>query len=251
VDDARTTLRDLLEAAGDIALERFGRIAAQRKADRTVVTEADRLAEAVILAGLRESWPEDTIVGEEGGHVEGGERTWFVDPIDGTGSYVEGLSYWGATVGLVDAQGPLLGALWLPRLGEFWFGSRGGGAYRDERRLPPLVDRAPDRDTVLYVPSRFHTWAILDYPGKCRNLGSLAAHVSMVAAGAAAAAIVPQGWQPWDVAGAMCLLEEVGGIARSPSGEPVCLQTSNREPFLVGSPMAVEYFLTPGRVRPR
>ena len=251
MDDARTTLRELLEAAGDLALERFGRVAAQRKADHTVVTEADRMAEAVILAGLKERWPEDAIVGEEGARVEGGERTWFVDPIDGTGSYLEGLSYWGSTVGLVDAEGPLLGALWLPRLREFWFGSRGGGAFRDGRRLSPLVDRMPDRDTVLYVPSRLHTSAVLEYPGKCRNLGSLAAHVCMVAAGAAVAAIVPPGWQAWDVAGAMCLLSEVGGVARTPSGEPVCLQTSNREPFLVGTPMAVDYFLRPGRVRPR
>ncbi len=234
-----------------MALAGFGQLEGRRKGDDTLVTEADTQAESILVAGLQALFPLDTIVGEEGAHVVGGPRTWFIDPIDGTGSYLEGLSYWGPTVGLVDADGPLLGALYLPRLREYWVGERGRGASRDGRPLAPLGMETPGRDAVVYVPSRFHRWGWLDFPGKCRNLGSLAAHVAMVAAGAAVAAIVPAGWRPWDVAGALCLLEEVGGVARNRAGKPVGLDTSSREPFLVGSPAAVQYLLAPGRFRPR
>lgn len=251
MDDPRAILQPLLETAGLVALSRFGQVSGRRKADDTLVTEADGLAEAVIVAGLQEHFPGDAIVGEEGSRVAGGQRTWFVDPIDGTSAYLEGLSYWGPTVGLADRNGPLIGALHLPRLGESWFGQRGRGAWRGSQRLPPLVSETPGPDAVVYVPSRFHLWGWIDSPGKCRNLGSLACHVAMVAAGAAAAAVVPPGWRPWDVAGAFCLLEEVGGVARNRAGEPVDLASPSEEAFLVGSPAAVDYLLEPRRIRLR
>ena len=37
----------------------------QRKADRSLVTEADRAAEAIILAGLRAAWPDCPVIAEE------------------------------------------------------------------------------------------------------------------------------------------------------------------------------------------
>ncbi len=251
MEDLRPSLEPLLMAAGELALSHFGRVAGQRKDDDTLVTVADKLAEDILVTGLRERFPDDVIVGEEGARIEGSGRTWFIDPIDGTGSYLEGLSYWGPTAGLVDERGPLAGGLYLPRLRESWFGQRGRGAFRGDHRLPPLDQDAPGRDAVVYVPSRFHRWGWIDFPGKCRNLGSLAAHITMVAAGAAVAAVVPPGWRPWDVAGALCLLGEVGGVAVTPGGELLSLDHPSSTPFFVGSRAAVDYLLQPGRLRPR
>jgi 3'(2'), 5'-bisphosphate nucleotidase len=60
----------------------------QRKADASVVTEADHAAEAIIVAGLRAALPGCVVVAEEeaaGGAVTAATETfWLVDPLDGT-----------------------------------------------------------------------------------------------------------------------------------------------------------------------
>src|SRR6201999_4068465 len=57
---------DLAERAGaEIRAIRARGFAVQRKADRSVVTEADHAAEALILAGLRAALPGCVVVAEE------------------------------------------------------------------------------------------------------------------------------------------------------------------------------------------
>src|SRR5687767_8192745 len=89
-------LRRLLAAAGRVALSFFGEAETTRKADGSLVTEADRQSEQVLVEGLRAAFPEDGLSGEEGTSELGcGPGRWVVDPIDGTGAFVEGLAYWG------------------------------------------------------------------------------------------------------------------------------------------------------------
>ena len=56
------------------------------------MTVADRKAEEFLRRSLRERFPEDGLLGEEFGLEEGRSgRTWIVDPIDGTKSFVHGV----------------------------------------------------------------------------------------------------------------------------------------------------------------
>src|SRR4029077_2279454 len=56
------------------------------------VTAADRAAEAAMRALIERSFPEHGIVGEEHGSVRtDAEYVWFLDPIDGTKSFISGL----------------------------------------------------------------------------------------------------------------------------------------------------------------
>ncbi len=248
------TLAALLRRAGGEALGRFRDASARRKPDGTPVTEADLAVEAALTEGLRAAFPGEGVCGEEGARSgAGAAATWYVDPIDGTASYVEGLAYWGLAVARIRAGAPGAdtGAFYLPRLDELYFARRGGGAWRDGRRLPALVDAAPDRRSVLYLPSRFHTWGRTDFPGKTRNLGSLAAHLCLVAAGAACASFIPPGWQLWDVLAGLLLLEEVGGAALSLDGTPLRPLHQVGEPFVAGTPQACRFLLGPRGIRAR
>ena len=74
-------LDPLLRQAGGAALSCFRSTAAQLKSDGTHVTEADRRSEEILVEGLARLFPRDAITGEEGTKIEGGEGTWFVDPI--------------------------------------------------------------------------------------------------------------------------------------------------------------------------
>lgn len=93
------------------------------------VTIADRDAETAMRAVLAELRPDDGILGEEHGETAGSSGlTWVLDPIDGTRGYISGTPTWGVLVGLRDAQGPLLGVIDQPYIGERFVGGF-GAAY--------------------------------------------------------------------------------------------------------------------------
>jgi fructose-1,6-bisphosphatase/inositol monophosphatase family enzyme len=189
------SLRALLEEAGAASLRHFGDGAPRRKPDGTWVTDADLAAEAVLLDALRRDWPADAILSEERGSLPGaGPGRWLVDPLDGTSAFTEGLAHWGPTVARVVAgeagERVQVGATWLPRLAEH-FHYEEGQAWFNGAPLAPLGTPGPRR--VLYLPSGFHRHYRVDFVGKTRCLGGTAAHLALVARGAAVAALVAPG----------------------------------------------------------
>jgi myo-inositol-1(or 4)-monophosphatase len=242
-------LREILGAAGAAALERFRAVSARRKADGSIVTEADLEAQEIIAEGLSRAFPGIPIVAEEGGlDADPGRGVrFYVDPIDGTAAFVEGLAHWGPTVGLVVDDDPVLGALYIPRIDEFWVARRGAGAWLDGVRLEPRRHERVRRNDVLYVPSRFHTVAPRAWPGKMRGLGSTAVHLAQVAAGAGSAAVIAR-WAPWDVACGILLVEEANRVITDLAAAPLSPlsaatgedDTFRGEPFLAGDPVVVE-----------
>ena len=232
------TLRQILERAGHVALDLFRSSHRELKADRSFVTDADRASEEVLVESLRRAFPGVGIRGEEGAREEG-DGTWYVDPIDGTHGYVEGLAHWGPTVVLVREGRLELGAFYLPRLDEFWFAGAGMGAWRDGTRL-----QAPDVDAVghnstLYVPSRFHLVGRVPWPGKLRVLGSTAAHLAIVAAGGGTAALAMG--DLWDIGCGILLVTESGRAICGLDGGSWSVAENPGLPFLAGAPTALEY----------
>ena len=228
-------------------MDRFLRVASTRKDDGSPVTEADQAAEEVIVSGISAAFPEDRLRSEEGASREGSGRCWFVDPLDGTSAFLEGLAHWGPTVGLVEGGVSRYGALWLPRTGDYFY-SEDGTAWLNDTPLPRLVDRAPSREQILYIPSRLHTHVRLDWPGKGRSLGSIAAHLCLVAAGSASAALIPGGWHPWDTAGGLALIQSVGAHAETFDGQPLNFERHAGQPFIAGLPSTIKWLRQPGRI---
>ena len=133
---------DLVRSAGRLAarMREQGISTVRKTSVSDVVTAADHAAEDLIARRLRRDRPADGIVGEEGTD-DPGERTWFVDPVDGTYNFAHGLSTWCAALALHDAAGPVLGAVYEPVTGDLWLGGRGHPASRNGRPLAPLIDR--------------------------------------------------------------------------------------------------------------
>lgn len=218
---------------------RLGHAIAERKPDGSQVTEADRAAEGVLVEGLARLFPGTAIAGEEGTVVAGSGGTWYVDPLDGTSAYLEGLGHWGPTVCLVDGDALRLGAFWLPRLREWWFAERGQGAWRDDVRLHPADPGPPQRLHSLYLPSRHHRVGPLPWPGKVRALGSSAAHLAQVAGGGAVATLIPT-WAMWDVGCGVLLVEEAGRKVVDRTGAPFDPVARPNQLFLAGAPHALD-----------
>lgn len=102
-----------------------------------IVTEGDRASEEILVAAIRQYFPEDGILGEEGATVIG-ERTWFLDPIDGTANYAGGSDYWGLSAGTVQEFGMIclpdhqFPWFWTEEDGSARMGHRIGGGFTDQ-----------------------------------------------------------------------------------------------------------------------
>jgi fructose-1,6-bisphosphatase/inositol monophosphatase family enzyme len=246
-------LRALLARAGAASLDHFGAGSPRRKADGTWLTDADLAAEAVLLEGLRAGWPGEAILSEERGSVPGtGPARWVVDPLDGTSAFTEGLAHWGPTLARLvpsgDSERVDIGALWLPRLGEYYFVDE-TGAWMGDELLRPLAEQ--DISRVVYLPSAFHRHFGMRFQGKARCLGGTAAHLALVARGAARAAVVAPGWSIWDTATGLTMIGAVGGRAlRLPDGAPLDPIRDTGSAFIAGDAASVEELASAGQITP-
>jgi 3'(2'), 5'-bisphosphate nucleotidase len=112
-------------AAATILAARARGIETLTKPDGSPQTNADREAEAVIIAGLRTITPHIPIVAEESASgqaaVDPTQPFWLVDPLDGTKSFVAGVDDFSVNIGLIVNTRPVFGVIYAPALGElFW-----------------------------------------------------------------------------------------------------------------------------------
>ncbi len=169
-DQALLVLATLLaeRAGAEIRTIRDRGFQVQRKADRSVVTEADHAAEAIILAGLREALPGCVVIAEEeaaGGKItQAAPEFWLVDPLDGTREFTDGGDDFAVNIGLVRHGVPVLGVVGVPARDEVYGGIVGVGAWllKNGDRTPISV-RVPPGEGLTVVASRHHgDQAVLD-----------------------------------------------------------------------------------------
>src|SRR6267142_2209415 len=155
-------LKQLLDFAVDIAREagkitwrhHQGPFVAERKADNSFVTIADREAEAYLRTRIEEAFPEDSILGEEEGEQSGSSnRRWILDPIDGTYSFVHGVPLYGVLIGLEIDGEPALGVVNLPALGEHVSAAHGLGCFWNGE--PARVSTTSTLDQALLLSTDF------------------------------------------------------------------------------------------------
>lgn len=233
------------EEAGRIALHYFNVAEARIKADRSVVTAADEEIETLLRQRIRAVYPEHAIIGEEqGGVATNAELLWAIDPIDGTSGFVQGLPVWGISIGLLRRGVPVLGCFYMPLVGEWYEVGLEGPATFNGQPLAVASGNLTHPDAWICVPSNSHRRYAIDYPGKTRSLGSMAAYLCYVARGTAAGALIGRP-AIWDIAAGLAILRRAGGdIHQLGSGAPVDLPAmlTGRPPadtLVAGSPAAI------------
>ena len=95
-----------------------------------------------MVSAIRERYPEDAILSEEqGGEISETGRTWLLDPVDGTANYARGNPLFCACVSVMERDAVTHAAVAVPRLGDLYHATLGGGAYRDSSggRVPLRV----------------------------------------------------------------------------------------------------------------
>ncbi len=209
--------------AGALALSRFRRpaLAVEHKADGSPVTAADRDAETLIRRRLADAFADDAIVGEEHGSAAGiSGRTWVVDPIDGTKAFTQGVPLFATLVSLVDDEGPAIGVIDLPALGETVWAGRGLGAFCNGE--PCTVSERRSIEGAYLTTSGTDYWppealaAVIASPLHVRTWGDAYGY-ALVATGRAEAMVDPEAFE-WDLAGVSVIVAEAGGVFSSFGG---------------------------------
>lgn len=198
--------------------------------DTDMVTKFDRESEAMIVAGLRESRPDDSIIGEEGaGHRGSSGVEWHVDPIDGTTSFMYGLPTWCVSIGARDAQGGLVGAVYLPDLDEMFAARRGGGATLNGNSISCSSQSEVSMTLVAtgfsYTPAHrtVQSLRVTEFIHRIRDvrrMGAAAVDICFVACGRLDA-YFEENLHSWDVLAAELIAREAGARCGDFSGGPL------------------------------
>jgi myo-inositol-1(or 4)-monophosphatase len=232
-------IQGLAREGGQLARSYFRHAAASRKADSSWVTEADIAVEQLLVGQLRARYPEAGIIGEEQARSDL-DRTyvWAIDPIDGTGAFVNGLPVWGVSIGLLRDGMPWLGAFYMPIADELYWNDPAGGAYLNGEPIQVVGPRAWDSEDWIAVPSNSHRRYTISYPGKARSFGSSVADLCFVARGSAIGALLTR-CAIWDLAAGLAILGAAGGAYAGLSGAPPDLPGMTRSGEVLREPLVV------------
>ncbi len=217
-------IRPVIYQAGHIALNHFRNVKAERKADRSFVTAADREVEAFLREEIHHRYPDHGIFGEESGQqqMDGAEYVWSIDPIDGTAPFVFEMPIWGVSVGLLHRERPLAGFVYLPVIDELYWAIDGYPAYVNDRQIHVCDAQEIDETSFLIAPSNTFFTFDSTFRGRALSFGSASAHICMVARGKIYGGII-SGVRLWDIAGGAIILKAAGGVMNYFSGEEVDL----------------------------
>ena len=225
------------QGAGEITLRHFGVVATERKGDGTEVTAADREAEAYILQTISEAFPDDGILGEEGGAaVSRSGRRWIVDPIDGTRSFSSGVPLYGVLIALEEDGVPVMGCCHLPALAETVVAATGAGAWRNGLRARVSeVDDLADARVVTSGLEYWRDWATAEGQAGWTRLIARARFAKtwgdcygymLVATGRAEIMVDPAAGAPWDYLPMVPIMAEAGGLFTTLAGAPTAAWTT-------------------------
>jgi myo-inositol-1(or 4)-monophosphatase len=149
--DRKSLAVKLAQEAGRAILEiQQGDMKTCPKGHNDVVTIADTTAENMIVDAIRESFPNDAIIAEEGGVSAGTTGyTWVIDPLDGTVNFSRGMPLYAVSIGYLRDGQPEGGAIYIPRLDELFTCERGRGTYLNGKKIS--VSKRSLRDSVASI----------------------------------------------------------------------------------------------------
>lgn len=196
-----------------------------------LVSHVDLASEALIVDGLRAAFPDDGVLGEEGGGVTGTSgRRWIIDPLDGTRNYLSGAGPWSVCIALQDGptdddlalavvHDPVVGETFSAISGEGSFLDGAPAAASDRTRLGEAItglsfDPSPATKQLMADVIR----ALLPEVGDIRRIPA-ALDLAYLACGRFDCAVLA-GTKIWDVAAGLLLAREAGVVLGGIDGRP-------------------------------
>jgi myo-inositol-1(or 4)-monophosphatase len=231
-----TFTTDTCDRVGARLLADFGRVSSEEKSDGSLVTEADKWADAEIRRSIAATFPEHAILSEEGNHLfTAADWTWVIDPLDGTTNFTRGVPLWAIVVGLLYRGNPVFGYVYLPTLNRryygYWPGDTGlempQGAYLNDRSISVSPDNLGSNHFFSFCARSIKALKP-GFPCKVRMLGVASYNFLCVADGTMLGGIEATP-KIWDFAGVYPILLAAGGTWVSLLSAPIFPATIDRD----------------------
>jgi 3'(2'), 5'-bisphosphate nucleotidase len=157
---------DLARAAGHAILAEYEKpLRVEQKSyenDVEPVTQADRIANELIVGNLKNKFRADGILAEESIDTDrrlSKSRVWIVDPLDGTNGFIDGNGDFAVQIGLVENGECVVGIVYVPLTRVLYRAVLGGGTWIERPQHAAERIRVSDRqtfETMRLAASRSH-----------------------------------------------------------------------------------------------
>lgn len=231
-------LKEIAFKAGAAILEVYGTdFDVEQKDDKSPLTAADKAANDIIMAGLKEMDASIPIISEEIKNMPYSERKdwgacWIVDPLDGTKEFLKRNGEFTVNIAYIVDGKPEQGVVYVPVTDEYYFADAEGAWYQKGSEDPMKINAAhPDGDTVVIMGSRSHMNEetekfVEEQKTKFANVDFIAAGSSLklckVAKGEAHLYPRFAPTMEWDTAAGQAVVEKAGGkVLRHPEMVPL------------------------------
>ncbi|MFA4819244.1 MAG: inositol monophosphatase family protein [Patescibacteria group bacterium] len=112
------------------------KITTKRGNQKDLCTEADILAEKIIINTIKKSFPDHHIIAEESGdNKTDSDYIWIIDPLDGTKNFVHQISCFVCSIALVKQNQIILGVISDPINNKTYWAEKGQGAYLNNKKI--------------------------------------------------------------------------------------------------------------------
>lgn len=208
--------------------ESFNGDVVEVKSFNQLVSYVDKTAEEILVAGLKNIFPEAGFITEEQTiATEQKEWMWVIDPLDGTTNFIHALPVFSVSVGLIRNGKPLLGVVYEVNREEMFYAWHNGGAWLNGQRISVKQNTELEK-SLLATGFPYYDFKVMDEYIKAlkylmthtqgmRRMGSAAVDLAYTACGRFDG-FFEYGLSPWDIAGGICLIEEAGGIVTTFNG---------------------------------
>ncbi len=207
--------------AGQRAMEEINYIKSWTKSPDQVVTQADIVCQEIIVNRIKENYPDDGFIGEEGPdgklfkqQPRGGKQIWWViDPVDGTNNLSKRMLLFTVAVAAMYEGEPVVGVIFDPATESMYTGVRGQEAQLNGRRITASEDGL-EKLSSIGIDSHFDEgvpgWAV-DLMGRVRfrTLGSSSLEFAYLAKGGLVGTIFSR-LKLWDIAAGAVIAECAG-----------------------------------------
>ena len=157
---------ELARAAGAAILEHYeGPLKIEQKShadDTEPVTQADRIANELIVSRLQREFPDDGILAEESVDTArrlDKSRVWMVDPLDGTNGFIDGNGDFAVQIGLTENGKCVVGVVYQPLPGVLYRAVINEGTWIERPKFMPeraRVSEKLDLPSMRIAVSRSH-----------------------------------------------------------------------------------------------